>query len=98
MLENSDLNQICSFLASRIRAERLRNGLTQEQMSKKSGIPLRTYKRFETSGFGSMGNLIKLLKAFDRLRILELLFPSPAASHQSIIARFQQIKTAMGKK
>lgn len=33
---------VCSFLASRIRAERLRHGFSQVVMAEKSGIALRT--------------------------------------------------------
>lgn len=89
--KDQDINEICTFLASRLRSERIRKGFTQEQMAALSEVPLRTYKRFEATGVGSTINLIKSLRSLERLRALEVLFPSPIPPRVSIIDRFENI-------
>lgn len=68
---------ICLEIGKRLRAERLRKGLSQAAMSKLSGIPLRTYKRLETSGSGSIGTFVAAIRATGRLIGLQLLLPQP---------------------
>lgn len=63
-----------SYLAGRIRSERLKRRLSQEQAALKAGMSLRTYKRFEQSCGGNFENFVNVLRAFDRLRILEAIF------------------------
>jgi len=90
--KDRSIEDICGFLAGRIRSERLRTGHTQEQMALKAGISLRTYKRFEQSGRGSVEQLIRMLMVFDRLKVLELFLPPPlASSRQSIVSRFEDL-------
>ncbi len=69
--------EVCSFLASRVRNARVQKGYSQAEMSIKSGIPLRTYKRIELTGNGSICNLIIILRTLERLKGIELLFPQP---------------------
>ena len=69
--------QICREIGVRLRAERIRRDLTQAEMSDLSGIPLRTYKRLEANGAGSIETFIAALRAFDRLIGLQLLLPQP---------------------
>lgn len=70
-------DEIGSFLASRIRSERLRKGYSQAVMAEKSGIALRTYKRIELTGTGSIQNLVVILRTLERIRAIEVLFPAP---------------------
>ncbi len=90
--------EVGSFLASRIRSERLRQGYTQEVMAKKSRIALRTYKRIELYGTGSIQNLIIILRTFERIRAVELLLPSPAIKPRfTIIERAKKIADVVQK-
>lgn len=84
--------EVCSFLASQIRNERRKKGYTQTIMAKKSGIALRTYKRIELTGTGSIKNLIVILRVLERIRAVEILF-SPAAtkSRPSLVDRVRMI-------
>lgn len=82
---------VCSFLASRIRAERQRLGYSQSLMAEKSGIPLRTYKRIELTGLGSIQNLIVILRTFERLTAIKLLIPIVEAPRLTIVERVQRI-------
>lgn len=98
-----DLNsnkEICSLLASRIRAERVRQGYSQDAIAEKSGIALRTYKRIELTGTGSIQNLIIILRTFGRIRVVELLFPASAAQlRPTVVERANMIaKTAQKKR
>lgn len=85
-------NELCSFVASRVRAERLRQGYSQEKMAIKAGIALRTYKRFELCGNGTISNLIKILRALDRISVLKymVLMPKPATPKPTLVERLQQ--------
>lgn len=83
--------EVCSFLASRIRHERQRQGYSQEVMAKKSGIPLRTYKRIELTGTGSIQNLIIILRTFERIRAVEILFPPPIQRPRTNVDRLQRV-------
>jgi len=49
-------------------------------MAEKSKIPIRTYKRIELTGTVNIQNLIVILRAFERLTALQLLFPLPAST------------------
>lgn len=91
-------DEACSFLASRIRSERLRQGYTQSTMSEKSGIALRTYKRIELTGNGSIQNLILILRTLDRIRGVELLLPpNSPTTRPSITDRIQLVAEANQK-
>lgn len=91
--------EVCSFLAARIRHERLRQGHTQATMARKSGIALRTYKRIELTGTGSIQNLIIILRTLDRIKAVGLLIPPPTEGTRiSIFERINLIAEAAQKK
>jgi hypothetical protein len=52
-------------------------------MALKAGIALRTYKRIELSGKGTLDNLIAICRVMDRINMLGVLFPSPASQRIS---------------
>lgn len=84
--------EVCSFLASRIRFERLHKGYSQAVMAEKSGIALRTYKRIELTGTGSIENLVVILRTLERIRAVEILFPLHTSKSRITIAeRVQRI-------
>lgn len=70
-------DEICHEIGKRLRAERLRRKLSQAEMSQLSGIPLRTYKRLEANGSGSIATLVAAFRACGRLVGLQLLLPQP---------------------
>lgn len=69
--------EVCQEIAKRVRAERLRRGLSQVEMSVLSRIPLRTYKRLEADGSGSIDTFVAAMRATGRLLGLQLLLPQP---------------------
>lgn len=62
-------------ITGRVRAERQKLGLSQKEFSSRCGIPLRTYKRFELGQCDSLEVFLRIIKEFDRLTAVELLFP-----------------------
>jgi len=91
--------EVCSFLASCIRNARSQKGYSQLVMSKKSGIPLRTYKRIELTGDGSIFNLIIILRTLDRIRGIEILFPLPLTEPRfTNIDRVLAVREVVSKK
>ncbi|WP_146013334.1 helix-turn-helix transcriptional regulator [Trinickia symbiotica] len=72
---NSSAEEICRRIADRVRAERRKLQLSQQEFAGRCQIPLRTYKRFELGECDSLATFIKIVAAFDRVVALELLFP-----------------------
>lgn len=50
---------------------------SQEEFAERAGIPLRTYKRFETHGKGRLETFVRVLKTAGRVEYLFMLFPAP---------------------
>ena len=69
--------EVCSYLATKVRAIRKRARESQEEFAARAGVPLRTYKRFETHGNGSLETFVQVLRAIDRTHYLFMLFPQP---------------------
>ncbi len=91
-LNSANNDGVCSFLASAIRAERVRRGYSQAEMSKRSGIPLRTYKRIELTGTGTIQNLIVILRTFERITAVKLLLPWPETTPRlGIVERVERL-------
>ncbi|WP_459721364.1 helix-turn-helix domain-containing protein [Sideroxyarcus sp. TK5] len=90
---------VCKFLASQIRAARLQRKFSQSDMAAKTGIALRTYKRIELGGNGSIVNLIVILRTLDRLAAIKLLLPSSHLQQRvSIVERITQVAIAAKKR
>lgn len=70
-------DEVCLEIGKRLRAERIRKKMSQVEMSKLSGIPLRTYKRLEADGTGSIGTLVAAIRATGRLIGFQVLLPQP---------------------
>lgn len=69
-------DQLMKEFGERIKANRIRSGFTQEELSKQSGVAKRTIERAEKGESIQFLNLIKLLRALGYLDSLELLLPS----------------------
>jgi transcriptional regulator with XRE-family HTH domain len=76
-LRSANAEQIAKYLAMRVRAERVRNGHSQQLFAEKAGVALRTYKRFELSGDGSIETLVRILMGLEHARGFFTLFPQP---------------------
>jgi transcriptional regulator with XRE-family HTH domain len=75
-------------LGRAVRDRRIAQGLSQVEMSERSGVPLRTWKRLEGQGQGSLRHLVQAAIAMRCEDNLALLFPAPAAaSMDDLLAR-----------
>ncbi|TGV08793.1 hypothetical protein E4695_05795 [Alcaligenaceae bacterium 429] len=73
--EEMTISELSNEIGVRLRAERIRMGLTQADMADKALLPVRTYRRLETAGVGSVRVLLCALKACNRLKALQISLP-----------------------
>ena len=92
-LRASTPEEVCRYLATKVRTMRRHARESQEQFALRAGVPLRTYKRFETHGRGSLETFIQVLRAVERMHYLFMLFPStmPAKVKPSLEQRLVQL-------
>jgi hypothetical protein len=88
-LQNAEMPQeVCEYLAMQTRRTRRASKLSQAELARCAGVPLRTYKRFETHGLGSLETFVRTLRALGRTRYLFMLFPQQVSpSKKSIVPR-----------
>lgn len=70
-------SEVSDLLCTRLRAERKKLHLSQQEFAEKAGVPLRTYKRFELGECDSLDVFIRISQAFGRAPGFETLFPAP---------------------
>lgn len=85
-LQSATERDIARYLAMRVRGERVRNGFSQSAFAEKAGVALRTYKRFELCGTGSVETLARILMAMGHARGFYTLFPHPKPVTQLTLA------------
>lgn len=73
--EEMTISELSTEIGIRLRAERIRLGLTQADMATRARLTARTYRRLETSGMGSVRVLLAVLKACNRLKALQISLP-----------------------
>lgn len=73
--EEMTISELSTEIGIRLRAERIRLGLTQADMAARARLTARTYRRLETSGMGSVRVLLAVLKACNRLKALQISLP-----------------------
>ena len=85
--------EVCGYLATKIRRIRRQAKESQEVFAKRAGVPLRTYKRFETHGKATLETFIQVLRAVGRTQYLFMLLPQPASAtaKQSLEERLRKL-------
>ena len=76
-LKSWSISEVCKYLATKVRKHRLDTKISQVEFAKQAGIPLRTYKRFESHGRANLETFVEVLRALDRTHYLLMLFPVP---------------------
>jgi transcriptional regulator with XRE-family HTH domain len=71
--------EVLQRLAFRVRQARRRANWTQPEIARRSGVTLRTYKRFEQNGKGSIETLVKVAYALGRGLAIDVLFQAEPA-------------------
>lgn len=73
-IEMQTQGEVSSAIAQRMRARRKEQGLTQAQLSERSGVSLGSLKRFEQTGEVSLSSLVNLAMALGCQRDFDGLF------------------------
>lgn len=60
--------------------------LSQNEFAKQANVPLRTYKRFEAHGNGSLNTFVRVMMALDRTKYFFMLFPQEPTSKKKSVA------------
>ncbi|WP_458766290.1 helix-turn-helix domain-containing protein [Cupriavidus basilensis] len=69
------VSQVAREVGRRLRAERIRRGMSQVEMAAQAGLSARTYRRLEAEGVGTVQALLAVLRICDRLRALQVFLP-----------------------
>ena len=72
-------------LGDKIRALRLAHNWTREEMSGRSGIPLSTLRRLETTGQGSTKDMIRAFRVLSAMDDLQPMFEPPPVDPYELI-------------
>lgn len=84
-LASLPISEVCAKLGERLKAERLRKDWTQAEIAIAASISLRTYKRLEAAGHGSIETLVAVLAALGRVRVLDIALPHPALQRRDTV-------------
>lgn len=71
----------------RIAEDRLAKAMTQAQLAEAAGVSKRTVERLEDGGSIQMGNLIRCLRALDKLDALDQLLPETPPNPIALLER-----------
>jgi transcriptional regulator with XRE-family HTH domain len=78
---------VLAGLGERLRAERLRRNLTQQQLANEAGVGRMTVQRIEEGESGSLTSLVRILRALGELEGIERLLPPPGPSPLEEVGR-----------
>ena len=79
-------SEVALEVAARVRARRKELRLTQQQMARKAGMSLASYKRFEQTGAVAFESLVRIGMALGREQDFDALFAQRAyASIEEVI-------------
>lgn len=76
--------EVCVYLAAKIRRVRRSRKESQEVFAERIGVPLRTYKRFEAHGKGTLETFVRALKGIERTHYVFMLFPQAATGRGAV--------------
>ena len=77
--ESLSASQVAKEVGARLRAERIRRGMSQTEMAERAGLSTRTYRRLEAEGAGTVAALLAVLRVCERLRALQVFLPQAPA-------------------
>lgn len=75
----STTRDVCRALATRVRAQRLYRGWSQQELAERSGVAFSTLRAFERTGNISLERLVNVANALGALDGFDGLFRLPAA-------------------
>lgn len=97
------LSEIGDRIAERFKARRLAMNLPQQELARRSGVPLSTLKRFEREGLISLDALLRLATVLDCIDDFERLAAEPvrtgaAVSLDALLEARKPRRRATGKR
>jgi transcriptional regulator with XRE-family HTH domain len=90
--------EIARAVAARVKALRLHRGWTQEEVAKRSGLTLATYRRFERTGRIALERLLKIAVILDARAGFDQIFALPPARSLAEMQRAQQPARKRGRR
>jgi transcriptional regulator with XRE-family HTH domain len=91
-LDEKSPSEVTQGISQRVRARRLELDLTQKALSGRAGMPLATYRRFETTGEISLKNLVMIATALGMTEDFEALFSSRRYRSIEEIQNIEKVK------
>jgi transcriptional regulator with XRE-family HTH domain len=67
-------------LGERLAQTRLQQNVTQDELASRSGVGVRTLRRFESGNGATLDNFIRLLQALGHAHLLDQVLPLPGVS------------------
>ena len=81
------VDALITLIGERVRAERLRQDLTQATLADKAGISPRALRTLEAGGGAQLTTLIRIMKALGAEGALIALLPEPTISPMAMLER-----------
>ncbi len=83
-------SELMEKIVKRVEKERLRQNITQEELSKRTGIPLATYRNFVYKKQISLENFIKILRRLRMEDAIRLIVDTPI--EEEIVEAFDALE------
>lgn len=90
--------EISSEIAGRVKQRRLELNLTQAGISKRAGIKLPTYRKFERTGLISLEGLLRIAFALNALDDFDVLFSKREYEHIQDVLNETKLQRKRGKR
>ena len=90
--------EISSEIAGRVKQRRLELNLTQAGLSKRAGIKLPTYRKFERTGLISLEGLLRIAFALNALDDFDVLFSKREYEHIQDVLNETKLQRKRGKR
>ena len=75
MIDECDIGKIINSLGIQLKRLRLRNNMSQEELSEKAGIGLNVVKRLESGKGVTLSSFVRVLVVLDKAQWFDMLFP-----------------------
>lgn len=92
ILNRYNPDNVAKELAGRAKGLRLAKNITQQQLSKKTGVSLGSIKRFESTGKISLQNLLRIAVTLDAVDDFKQLFSHPNYNSIEEVVKQKKVK------
>ncbi|MDX9771561.1 MAG: helix-turn-helix transcriptional regulator [Tenuifilaceae bacterium] len=92
ILNRYNPDNVAKEIASRAKLLRLNRNITQQQLSKRTGVSLGSIKRFESTGLVSLQNLLRIAVTLDAVDDFKQLFSHPSYNSIEEVVKQKKVK------